>query len=288
MIVPDRFAVAMQSPIHVAAKNRDAWVNLFAADGFIEDPVEAGRYVGHEQLGAFWDVFIGPQPSISFDVKRDFCGGSTLIRQATVVTVTEADASANLEVPTLMRYDIRDGEVASLRVIWEPRAVVGWFLRRGGAGFGVLGKQTTRMMSKAGLQKAMSFTGTLATGISKSDARTLVDVVCRRERQGWIEHFGRASITVEHGEDVSQHVRDATAALDRLQAHVGTASRLEVDQLLTCGNHVGAFLRDADNRSLAVMIRSDGRGAAESLCAIWSPDPVVLTAAEPTPRAANA
>ena len=33
-------------------------------DGFVEDPVGAGRHVGHTQIGRFYDTFIGPRQII--------------------------------------------------------------------------------------------------------------------------------------------------------------------------------------------------------------------------------
>ena len=66
------FALPLRSPALVGAKDRSAWVGLFHADGFVEDPVEAGRYRGTPAIETFWDVFIGPQPSVAFVVKRDF------------------------------------------------------------------------------------------------------------------------------------------------------------------------------------------------------------------------
>ena len=124
------FELPLRSPALVGVKDRAGWVALFHPDGFVEDPVEAGRYRGVPQLSTFWDVFIAPQPSVKFAVKRDFFGLHTLIRQATVVSITEADPGAVLPVPALICYTLRDGLVGSLQAVWEPRPVIGWFLKR--------------------------------------------------------------------------------------------------------------------------------------------------------------
>ena len=76
MSAASRFEAALISPLLVGAKDRDGWVGLFHDDGFVEDPVEAGRYEGTAKIETFWDVFIGPQPSVEFDVKRDFIGSA--------------------------------------------------------------------------------------------------------------------------------------------------------------------------------------------------------------------
>lgn len=271
-----RFDIVLRSPVMVDRKDKQGWVELFADDGFIEDPVEAGRYRGHAGLSKFWDIFIGPQPSIAFDVKRDFCGGKTLIRQATVQTVTEADEQAVLEVPALLEYRVEGGKVASLRAIWEPRKVVAWFLHRGGAGIKVLGWQGVRMTGKAGLAKAMSWGKTVMGGMSPARTHALLDAIRRAERQPWIEYFGRAEISVAQDREQTDFVRDPGSAFDCLRDHVGGAQRLDIDQLVVCGHHVGAFLKDEQDRALAVMMRANPNGTAASIDLIWSPEREVL------------
>ena len=66
------FALALRSPDLVGVKDKAGWLALFHPEAFVEDPVEAGRYRGAAQISLFWDVFIGPQPSVGFDVKRYF------------------------------------------------------------------------------------------------------------------------------------------------------------------------------------------------------------------------
>ena len=80
-------------------------------------------------------------------VKRDFFGLHTLIRQATVVSVTEADPEAVLPVPALICYTLRDGLVGSLQAVWEPRHVIAWFIKRKAAGLKALGRHGARPAS---------------------------------------------------------------------------------------------------------------------------------------------
>ena len=271
-----RFDIALRSPVLVDRKDKQGWVELFAADGFIEDPVDAGRYRGHEALGVFWDVFIAPQPSIGFDVNRDFCGGNTLIRQATVQTVTEVDPKAVLEVPALLRYTVDGGKVASLQAIWEPRQVVQWFLQRGPAGMRVLGRQAIRMTRLAGMGKALSFGRTVAGGMSRVHAKALVDAMRDAEPKAWLEHFGQTEITVAQATEENRFERDASAAFDCLRDRVGAHARLDVDQFVVCGRHLGAFFRDADDRALAVMLRLGRDATSAEMTMVWSPARDVL------------
>ncbi|HEY0136351.1 MAG TPA: hypothetical protein VGB85_19845, partial [Nannocystis sp.] len=71
----------------------------------------------------------------------------------------------------------------------------------------------------------------------------------------------------------------AAAGLERLQSITGgTLATLQIDQLVTCGRTVGAFLSDPNSEgALAVMLRADPHGDIESLTAVWSPTPVVLS-----------
>ena len=277
MTVPPRFEPALLSPVHVANKDGEGWVGLFHPDGFVEDPVEAGRYQGTAQIRTFWDVFIGPQPSVAFDVKRDFVGGNTLIRQCTVVNVTQADDTEKLRVPALIQYTIRDGQVGSLQAVWEPRGVIGWFAGRGRAGLSALTKHGIRMMSKAGLRNGLSFGGTLVGGLGARRANELVDAVRSSEARRWAERLGGARVTIGHDEDEESFTGEPERALDCLQSHTRSLSRMAVDQVLVCGNHVGAFLVDEDGGALALLLRASGGGAVESLAAIWAAEPAVLT-----------
>ena len=277
MTVPARLVPALMSPVHVAAKDGDAWVGLFAPDGFVEDPVEAGRYEGTANIRTFWDVFIGPQPSVAFDVKRDFVGGDTLIRQCTVVNVTQADARETLKVPALIKYTIKGGQLGSLQAVWEPRGVVGWFAGRGRAGLSALTKHGLRMMSKAGLRNGLSFGGTLVGGLGSERARDLVDAIRSSEARRWAERLGGARVTIGHEDEEESFTGQPERALDCLQSHTRSLSRMHVDQVLVCGNHVGAFLVDDDGGALALMVRASGGGTVETLCAIWAPKPAVLT-----------
>jgi len=271
------FALPLQSPALVGAKDRSAWVGLFHADGFVEDPVEAGRYRGTPNIETFWDVFIGPQPSVAFVVKRDFPGVRTLIRQATVVSITEADPIATLPVPALICYTLRDDLVGSLQAVWEPRLVIQWFLRRRFAGVRALTRHGTRMMIRAGLRNGLRFGGTLVGGLGRVRARSLIEMLVRAEQTEWAARLGAATSTIA-GPGSEDSFTAPTPALERLQAL--TSSRLtnmQIDQLVVCGRTVGAFLIDPGSEAaLAVMLRANPRGDVESLTAVYSPTPTVL------------
>lgn len=276
-----QFKLCLESPALVGAKDRDGWVGLFHADGFVEDPVEAGRYQGTAAITNFWDVFIGPQPSVGFELERDFFGTRTLIRQATVVSMTEADAHEPLRVPALIVYTLRDDRVGSLRAVWEPIGVIRWFVGRGAAGMKALARHGGRMMRKAGLANAMRFGGTLVRGMAHARAEALVREVVAADPARGPTRLDGAKITIAGPDVEAEFERDAAAAIERLQALAGGAlAQWGVDRLVVCGDHVAASLVEpAGPGALAVLVRVGSGGAIEALTAIWSPSPQVLTRA---------
>jgi hypothetical protein len=281
------FDIALQSPAKVDAKDRAGWVGLFHREGFVEDPVEAGRYERTANIELFWDVFIGPQPSVRFEVTRDFWGGDVLMRRATVVSVTEADANTPLRVPALICYTLREGQVGSLQAVWEPSKVISWFLGRGAAGLRALSRHSLRMMRRAGLRNGLAFGGTVMGGLGHDRARTLIEALRGGDPTQWTARMKDATITLAHGDETQEFTNDPLAALERLHTYTASISRLAVTQVLVCGGHIAAFLdEDEGEGALALMIRATKRGQVESMRAIWSASPRVL--GEPTTTSQNA
>lgn len=264
------FELPLSSPHLVGVKDKAAWLALFHPEGFVEDPVEAGRYRGIEKISLFWDVFIAPQPHVGFDVKRDFFGLRTLIRQATVVSITEADPEAVLPVPALIAYTLRDGLVASLQAVWEPRHVIAWFIKRKAAGMRALGRHGARMLGRAGLLNGLRFGKTLIGGMRHDDARALVQAIVSGDSQQW-SCIPTVKITIgcETAEEDFDGAPDP--ALLHLQAYTPLPlARLAIEQIVVCGEHIGAFLADPNSEgALALMLRVKRSEVAE-LTALWS------------------
>jgi len=261
----------------VGRKDRDGWVSLFHADdGFVEDPVNAGRYQGRSSIETFWDVFIGPQPSVGFDVRRDFWTEGTLIRQCTVVSVTQADPDRTLDVPALIRYTTRGEGLASLQAVWEPRHVITWFLGLGLRGLWALTRHGVRMVGRAGLRNALSFGGTLVGSLSRRRATALVEGLCDGGPEGR-SALRHARVTVGGPEGALIFEEQPEAALAELVGLTGSLDTFEVNQLLVCGRTVAAFLEDDDGEgALALMFHTKGADRIEELTAVWSPHPRVL------------
>lgn len=273
-----KFHVALSSPEMVGRKDRDGWVGLFATDGFVEDPVEAGRYQGKTNIQTFWDVFIGPQPRVGFDIARDFWGGDVLIRQATVVSLTQAHPQRTLDVPALICYSQRGDRVRSLQALWEPRKVIAWFFGLGLRGLWALSRHGVRMMARAGLSNALSFGGTLVGGIGKTQAEALVKALFGGGSEAWFRHAGVAEIMVGSGAESDTFRANPEGAHDKLEELAGSLEEFSLDQLLVCGHHVAAFFSHSDHRgAVALMIRATKDGTVATMTALWSAEPRVLS-----------
>lgn len=131
----DVLATAERSPAAAGARDKNAWVGLFTADGRVEDPVGSQPHQGLGAIGAFFDTFIGPR-HITYRPDADIVTGSTVLRDG---ELDIAMGPVQLHVPVYIRYDVREGgdglKIAALSAFWELPAMVGQFMR---AGFGGL------------------------------------------------------------------------------------------------------------------------------------------------------
>ncbi|BBY37360.1 hypothetical protein MMAN_14940 [Mycobacterium mantenii] len=136
MVVPlDRqhlLAAVERSPQAAAAHDRAGWVGLFTADGRVEDPVGSRPHVGHEQIGRFYDTFIGPR-DIKFHRDLDIVVGTAVLRDLELEVAM--GSAVTMYIPAFLRYDLREtnGEwkIGQLRAYWELPAMMLQFLRTG-------------------------------------------------------------------------------------------------------------------------------------------------------------
>ena len=156
MVVPlDRehlLAAVERSPQAFTVHDRDGWVGAFTADARVEDPVGSRAHVGYEQIGRFYDTFIGPR-DLKFHRDLDIVFGSVVLRD---LELEVAMGSLTMYIPAFLRYDLREanGEwrIAVLRAYWELPAMMLQFLRTG-----------SRAMSP-GLQLSRSLLGNQGLG----------------------------------------------------------------------------------------------------------------------------
>ncbi|ORB73582.1 ketosteroid isomerase family protein [Mycobacterium scrofulaceum] len=134
-VAPDReqlLAAVERSPQAAAAHDRAGWVGLFAGDGRVEDPVGSRPHVGHQQIGRFYDTFIGPR-DITFHRDLDIVLGAVVLRDLELEVAM--GSAVTMFIPAFLRYDLREvnGEwrIGRLRAYWELPAMMLQFLRTG-------------------------------------------------------------------------------------------------------------------------------------------------------------
>ncbi|MFB1298420.1 nuclear transport factor 2 family protein [Mycobacterium sp. pW049] len=195
----DVLAAAQRSLAAAGEHDRDGWIGLFTGDGRVEDPVGSAPHRGHTAIGRFYDTFIAPR-SISFRSEGDLVVGSVVIRD--VELVIQMSSSLTMNVPTYIRYDLRDerGElkVAALSAYWELPAMVGQFAR---AGLGAVpaGLSLGRtMFANQGLGGSLGFLGGFRGPGSGGKALfgRLLDDVCRGDEVGMRRLLSDTPLTV--------------------------------------------------------------------------------------------
>ncbi len=70
----DALAAAERSPAAAGARDKTAWIDLFTAEGRVEDPVGSEPHRGLGAIGRFYDTFIGPA-HITIPARRRHHGG---------------------------------------------------------------------------------------------------------------------------------------------------------------------------------------------------------------------
>jgi ketosteroid isomerase-like protein len=121
---PARLA-SQRSIAAVQAKDKNAWLALFADDAVVQDPVgksfldETGDgHRGHEAIGAFFDSNIAPVEQIRFELKDSFAAGDEVANVATIHMSLPGGATSRCE--GVFVYRVRDdGKLVSLRAFWE-------------------------------------------------------------------------------------------------------------------------------------------------------------------------
>ncbi|MFC7755274.1 transporter [Tsukamurella soli] len=165
----EMLAVVAASPAAVAAHDKQRWLDLFAPDHILEDPVGSRPVLGgvydrrsgergNGPLSRFWDAFIAAN-DIVFDVRADFRRGHHIVRDATITTTMASGATVS--TPLHILYEMTPFEpslsgpasagatgadggwrIRRMAAHWEPAAVVAGLARpcvanvTGGIGMG--------------------------------------------------------------------------------------------------------------------------------------------------------
>ena len=125
----DAVDAAREAMAAVSAGDRQAWLDLYADDAVLEDPVggspldpEGKGLRGRAALEGFWDLIIGPN-DFSFEITRSHSGGS---EAAMVATVRGHYANgAEVTYDGVFVYEVgNDRKIQSVRAFWDINSVM--------------------------------------------------------------------------------------------------------------------------------------------------------------------
>ena len=120
------------TPVHLAgkrsreaamARNKEAWLDLFADDAIVEDPIgpshfdpEGKGHRGRDEISAFWDKAIAPN-KLEFNFVDTFgCGNE----EANVGTIVITTGGYQVRTEGVFTYRVNDeGKLVALRAYWE-------------------------------------------------------------------------------------------------------------------------------------------------------------------------
>ncbi|WP_046314909.1 ketosteroid isomerase family protein [Mycobacterium sp. UM_Kg1] len=173
-------AAVEQSPAAAAAHDRAGWTGLFSDEGRVEDPVGSRPHIGAEQIGRFYDTFIGPR-DITFHRDLDIVRENTVIRDLQLEVAM--GPAVTMHIPAILRYDLKESagqwKLLSLQAFWELPAMVRQFLGTGvaavPAGLGL----TRALLRNQGLSGAAGFAGGFRrpAGAAKDTVRAFLDAL---------------------------------------------------------------------------------------------------------------
>ncbi len=118
--------LARRSQAAVHAKDRAAWLALFAPDAVVADPIgpspldPAGEgHRGLTAIAAFYDTVIAPNEQISFEIERSYLCGDE-VADVGIIRTTLPGGRHEVVVRGVYTYRAGGGgKLAALRAYWE-------------------------------------------------------------------------------------------------------------------------------------------------------------------------
>ena len=239
----DVLSAAHRSLAAAGEHDRAGWLDLFTADGRVEDPVGSSPHRGRAAIGNFYDTFIGPR-QISYDLDADLVVGATVLRDLTLAI--QMSSTLTMQVPAYIRYDLKDTagglRIAALSAYWELPAMVRRFLG-GGVGAVPAGLALGQaMVIHQGLRGSTGFLRGFAgtgTGTGKAFGRLLGDA-CDGDEIGVRRRTAGAVITA--GDDEPRTASDVVRLL----------SGGRWDKQIRSGRSVAARVHTSDQRAIVI------------------------------------
>jgi steroid Delta-isomerase len=118
--------LGIRSRAAVHARDRDAWLDLFADDALVQDPIgpspfdpEAKGHRGKKAIAAFYDSVIAPAEAISFEIEHSYLCGDE-VADVGIIRTTLAGGTHQAVVRGVYTFgQDGHGKLAFLRAYWE-------------------------------------------------------------------------------------------------------------------------------------------------------------------------
>ena len=122
--------LGIRSRAAVHARDRDGWLDLFADDALVQDPIgpspfdpEGKGHYGKEAIAAFYDAVIASSLAIDFEIFESYLCGNE-VADVGVIRTTLAGGTHCAIVHTVMTYRSNGAnKIATLRAYWEFEAL---------------------------------------------------------------------------------------------------------------------------------------------------------------------
>ncbi len=210
------------SPRFVGEHDKEAWLELFAAAGLVEDPVGvapsrrgARLRGGEDEVSRFYDTFIADN-RIRFEVERDIVVGDEVIRDVAIHTTLATGLS--IVVPAILRYTltVEDGlpKIARLEAHWELPRMSQQILSKGPKGVQTMMLTSWTMFRRQGVRGLMNYSKGMVRGIfgrGRRVAAKLAAAVTVGDRETFTAAFAPAAIIdsrAEGGATIRQTPRE--------------------------------------------------------------------------------
>lgn len=128
--MPTARELGVRSRAAVQARDRDAWLNLFAPDAVVQDPIgsspfdpEGKGHHGREAIGAFYDNVIARNEGVTFEIHESYLCGDE-VADVGIIRTTLSGGKQQAVVRGVYTYRSDGaGRLAALRAFWELGAV---------------------------------------------------------------------------------------------------------------------------------------------------------------------
>jgi ketosteroid isomerase-like protein len=118
--------LARRSQAAVAAKDRSAWLALFADDAIVQDPIgpspldpDGAGHRGAAAIAAFYDTVIATAERITFEIESSYLCGDEVADVGVIRTALPGGRQVAVVRGVYTYRSNGDGKLAALRAFWE-------------------------------------------------------------------------------------------------------------------------------------------------------------------------